>query len=285
MKCYAIKRGKENNKIVFSWPECEALTTGIPYAKYKKFDDVPSAEKWLETPDEPKKKVEAEQKDAMNVIYIFCDGACSGNPGPGGWGSIIRCNGQEKEMSGYEEHTTNNAMELKAFLSALEYAFDVHGKDKPIVVTSDSNYLLNGAKSWMFGWAEQGWKRPGGEIANIDIWKRIFELTQGVKINYVWIKGHSGHPENERCDKMAVYAYESNADTIKEPEEEKEIYSNYDLIQSLDIATLHQLLCSTKFKNIIFGEDALKVFEMLNAPAQDFGIKAIKEILKNRSDK
>ena len=282
MKCYAIKVGKENNKIVFSWPECEALTTGIPYAKYKKFDDVSAAEAWLSAPDVPKEV--KPQEDEMNVIYVFCDGACSGNPGPGGWGAIVRCNGQEKEMSGFCKNTTNNAMELTAFISALEFALNLYGKDKKIVVTCDSNYVLNGARRWIFGWAEQGWKRPGGEIANLDMWKRVHELLQGLDVEYKWIKGHSGHPENERCDKMAVYAYESNAD-IPEPEEEKKIYSNYDLITSLDNVTLHQLLCSTKFKNVIIGEDALKVFEMLNAPAQDWGIKKIKEMLKDRSEK
>ncbi|MBP1556796.1 MAG: ribonuclease HI [Oscillospiraceae bacterium] len=135
-------------------------------------------------------------------VEIFTDGACSGNPGPGGWGAILRYKGAEKELCGGEKDTTNNRMELTAAimaLSALKEPCDV-------VLTSDSKYLIDGLqKGWAKGWRAKGWKKSDGKPAlNPDLWQRLLELNDTHNITLVWIKGHNEHPENERCDKMAV---------------------------------------------------------------------------------
>jgi len=135
-------------------------------------------------------------------VEIFTDGACSGNPGPGGWGAILRYKGAEKELCGGEKDTTNNRMELTAAimaLSALKEPCDV-------VLTSDSKYLIDGLqKGWAKGWRTKGWKKSDGKPAlNPDLWQRLLELNDTHNITLVWIKGHNEHPENERCDKMAV---------------------------------------------------------------------------------
>ena len=133
----------------------------------------------------------------MKFVEIFSDGACSGNPGPGGWGAILRCDGYEKEISGGEAHTTNNRMELTGViqaLSALKYPCKVR-------VTTDSRYVVDGITK---GWA-QGWKKSDGKPAlNPELWERLLELLAIHDVEFAWIKGHAGHEENERCDRLAV---------------------------------------------------------------------------------
>ena len=138
----------------------------------------------------------------MKLVEIFTDGACSGNPGPGGWGAILRCDGREKELSGGEAHTTNNRMELSGVinaLSALKYPCKVR-------LTTDSKYGVDGiTKGWAQGWKKRGWKKSDGKPAlNPDLWGQLLDLLAVHDVEFCWIKGHAGHEENERCDRLAV---------------------------------------------------------------------------------
>jgi ribonuclease HI len=136
------------------------------------------------------------------VVEIFTDGACSGNPGPGGYGVILRACGRVKELSGGEKETTNNRMELSgviAGLSALKYPCDV-------TLTTDSKYVVDGiSKGWALTWRRNGWRKSDKTPAlNSDLWEKLLELNEIHNVEYVWVKGHDGHPENERCDELAV---------------------------------------------------------------------------------
>jgi ribonuclease HI len=135
-------------------------------------------------------------------VFAFTDGACSGNPGPGGWGCILRCGGRERELSGGEPQTTNNRMELTAAIKALE------ALKYPCSVTlySDSRYLIDAVeKGWAKSWKSRGWKRSNNKSAlNSDLWETLLSLLDVHDVHFIWIEGHSGHPENERCDKLAV---------------------------------------------------------------------------------
>ncbi|MBQ7283468.1 MAG: ribonuclease HI [Oscillospiraceae bacterium] len=138
----------------------------------------------------------------MKRIEIFTDGACKGNPGPGGWCAILRYNGVEKMISGGETETTNNRMELSAVLFALK------ALKEPCHITlqSDSKYVLDSlSKGWVYGWQKKGWKKSDGKPAlNVDLWQQLLDEIKKHELEYVWIKGHAGHPENERCDAQAV---------------------------------------------------------------------------------
>lgn len=138
----------------------------------------------------------------LSKVELFTDGACSGNPGPGGWGAILRCNGFEKEMSGGEANTTNNRMELMAVISGLEAL----NRRCRVTIYSDSKYFVDAVeKGWAKSWRENGWRKSSKEPAkNPDLWERVLDLLDGHETELVWVKGHAGHPENERCDKMAV---------------------------------------------------------------------------------
>ena len=133
---------------------------------------------------------------------MFTDGACKGNPGPGGWCAILRYNGVEKVISGGEKDTTNNRMELSAVL------FGLKALKEPCHITlqSDSKYVLDSiSKGWVYGWQKKGWKKSDGKPAlNVDLWQQLLTEIAKHEIEYVWIKGHAGHPENERCDAQAV---------------------------------------------------------------------------------
>ena len=138
----------------------------------------------------------------MKRIEMFTDGACKGNPGPGGWCAILRYNGVEKVISGGEKDTTNNRMELSAVL------FGLKALKEPCHITlqSDSKYVLDSiSKGWVYGWQKKGWKKSDGKPAlNVDLWQQLLTEIAKHEIKYVWIKGHAGHPENERCDAQAV---------------------------------------------------------------------------------
>ncbi len=138
----------------------------------------------------------------QTYVEIFTDGACSGNPGPGGYGAILRCKGKEKEISGGEAHTTNNRMELTAVIKALE-ALKFPCK---VLITTDSKYVSEAVtKGWAVGWKKRGWKKGDGKPAlNPDLWEQLLALLEIHTVEFNWIKGHAGHPENERCDRMAV---------------------------------------------------------------------------------
>lgn len=140
----------------------------------------------------------------MKEVEIFTDGACKGNPGPGGWGSILRYKGVEKEISGGEANTTNNRMELTAVIRALQLL------KEPCKVTlySDSQYICNAlTKGWAKKWKANDWMRNKKEKAlNPELWEILLDLYDKHEIDIVWVKGHAGHPENERCDRLAVAA-------------------------------------------------------------------------------
>ncbi len=137
------------------------------------------------------------------VIDIFTDGACSGNPGPGGWGAILRWNGHEKELSGGEDETTNNRMELMAAIRALETL----KRPSQVRLYTDSQYLKNGIGQWIHNWKRNGWKAAGGKpVKNRDLWERIDSALARHQVEFIWVKGHAGHPENERADVLAVQA-------------------------------------------------------------------------------
>ncbi len=138
----------------------------------------------------------------MRHVDIYTDGACRGNPGKGGWGAILVCDGKEKELSGGEAMTTNNRMELLAAISALE-ALKVPCE---VTLTSDSKYLIDAIeKGWAVSWRERGWRRADKSPAlNPDLWERLLGLLEIHKVSFVWVRGHNGHPYNERCDRLAT---------------------------------------------------------------------------------
>ncbi len=140
----------------------------------------------------------------MKQVEIFTDGACSGNPGPGGWGAILRYNGHEKELSGGEAVTTNNRMELSAVIFALEALKE----PCEVKLYSDSQYVCNALSlGWAKKWQSQGWMRNKKEPAlNPELWERLLSLCDIHKVEVNWVRGHAGHPENERCDRLAVAA-------------------------------------------------------------------------------
>ena len=141
----------------------------------------------------------------MKNVEIFTDGACSGNPGPGGWGAILRYNGREKELSGGEKNTTNNRMELTAVIKAL-------GSLKEpcrVTLTTDSKYVSDAVnQGWVLSWQKNGWRKADKKPAlNTDLWQKLLELLEIHDVKIVWVKGHAGILENERCDTLAVNAY------------------------------------------------------------------------------
>ena len=138
----------------------------------------------------------------MKTVTIYTDGACSGNPGPGGWGAILEYMGHEKELSGGEQNTTNNRMELTAVIRALQ------ALKEPCTVElySDSKYVIDALqKGWATGWRKRGWIKADKKPAlNPDLWDELLNLLTVHEVEITWVKGHAGHPENERCDKLAV---------------------------------------------------------------------------------
>ena len=145
----------------------------------------------------------------MKTVELFTDGACSGNPGPGGWGAILRYNGVEKELSGGEANTTNNRMELSAVI------FGLKALKEPcaVMLYSDSQYVCNALKlGWAKKWRANGWMRNKKEPAlNPELWAELLDLCEKHEVTVNWVKGHAGHPENERCDRLAVAAAQQYA--------------------------------------------------------------------------
>ena len=141
----------------------------------------------------------------MPKLFAYTDGACSGNPGPGGWGALMQAKDgaavvKERELKGGEPQTTNNRMELLAAINALE-ALE---RPSEITVVTDSNYVKNGITGWIFGWKKNGWKNAAKKpVKNDDLWKRLDEAQEHHDVTWEWVKGHAGHPENERADELA----------------------------------------------------------------------------------
>ena len=144
--------------------------------------------------------------DAMDHVYLYTDGACSGNPGPGGYCAILRWGSIERTISGSEKETTNNRMELTAVIEGLK------ALKRPcfVTVTSDSKYVCDAVNQrWLPSWIKKGWKKSDGKpVLNPDLWQALNGLMQVHKTEFIWIKGHAGHPENERCDAVAVSEYQ-----------------------------------------------------------------------------
>jgi len=140
------------------------------------------------------------------IVDIFTDGACSGNPGPGGWGAILRFDGEEKELSDGEADTTNNRMEMMAAIAALEEL----SRPCKIRLYTDSSYLKDGITTWIHNWKRNGWKTKARKpVKNVDLWQRLDEAIQRHDISWHWVKGHAGHPENERADQLATSAVDN----------------------------------------------------------------------------
>lgn len=134
------------------------------------------------------------------IVDIFTDGACSGNPGPGGWGVLLRYRGVEKELCGGEDPTTNNRMELMAAIQALESLT----RPMKIRLWTDSSYVRDGITKWISGWKAKGWRTASRDpVKNVDLWQRLDQARQRHDVDFHWVRGHAGHPENERADALA----------------------------------------------------------------------------------
>ena len=137
------------------------------------------------------------------TIKIYTDGACSGNPGPGGWGAILCWNEHEKELSGGNPETTNNQMEMQAVIEGLKALKN----SSEVTIYTDSKYVKQGAEEWLKGWKAKGWKTAAKKpVKNQELWEQIDSLLQQHQVTFIWVKGHSGHEMNERVDKLAVSA-------------------------------------------------------------------------------
>lgn len=144
----------------------------------------------------------------MKQLEIFTDGACKGNPGPGGWGAVIRYGKHEKEISGGDPDTTNNRMELSATIQALKILIE----PCEVKLHTDSRYVIDGITKWINGWQRNGWKNASKQpVSNIDLWHDLIEATARHQVEWIWVKGHNGHPENERADRLASDAAEAIA--------------------------------------------------------------------------
>jgi ribonuclease HI len=145
-------------------------------------------------------------KDVMDHVEIFTDGACSGNPGPGGWGVVLRARNTEKELSGAEKATTNNRMEMMAVIAGLE------ALKRPcrVIITTDSQYVMKGMTEWLPGWKARNWRTASKQpVKNADLWQRLESAINQHQVEWQWVRGHNGHAENERADQLAVAARET----------------------------------------------------------------------------
>lgn len=142
----------------------------------------------------------------MKKVEIYTDGACSGNPGKGGWGAVLVYKNNEKEISGYDESTTNNRMELTAVIEALSMLKE----PCEVLLTTDSKYVCDAVtKGWVYSWKKNGWRKADKKPAlNVDLWEKLLPLLEKHNVEWNWVKGHAGHPYNERCDALAVEEYQ-----------------------------------------------------------------------------
>ena len=139
----------------------------------------------------------------LTRVEIFTDGACKGNPGPGGWGAVIRSGKHEKELSGGEAETTNNRMEMMAAIEAL----NTLKRPCHVILTTDSSYVRDGITKWVHGWQKKGWKTADKKpVKNVELWQSLLEAASRHSVEWHWVKGHAGHPENERADALASAA-------------------------------------------------------------------------------
>ena len=142
-----------------------------------------------------------------SILEIYTDGACRGNPGVGGWGAILKYDNKIKEIKGFSKETTNNIMELSAVIKSLKEL----NRPCDIIITTDSNYVKDGITKWIYNWKKNGWKTANKKpVKNKELWLELDNLVMQHKINWKWIKGHSGHPENERADQLANQAIDNH---------------------------------------------------------------------------
>lgn len=210
-KFYAIATGRKPG-IYDNWPQAQAQVQGFANARYKGFMTRAEAEAWLKNPTGGQGRPKLVGSTAgggrpgapkPGEVTIYTDGGSRFNPGPGGYGVVQIYNGSRVERSGGFKLTTNNRMELMACLVALR---ELEHRDRPITLYSDSSYVVNGiTKGWAKGWRKRGWVKSDKQPAiNPDLWGELLDLVEGLDITFCWVKGHAGHPENERCDEMAV---------------------------------------------------------------------------------
>lgn len=213
-KVYAVAAGHKPG-LYDNWPEAEQQVKGYAGARFKGFADRAEAERWLRDPQyrqatarnsrEPQQPASDLPAPSAGEIRIYTDGGCRHNPGPGGYGAIVIVDGKEQELSGGFRHTTNNRMELMACIVALRA---LKQRNHPVTLYSDSSYVVNGiSKGWAKNWRRKGWIKSDRQPAvNPDLWGELLELTEKLDITFQWVKGHAGHPLNERCDQLAVAA-------------------------------------------------------------------------------
>ncbi len=151
-------------------------------------------------PDRPRSQPQDPPQATAPAVEVFTDGACKGNPGPGGWGALLRYGAHEKELFGGEAQTTNNRMELMAVIQALEAL----KRQSEVILTVDSRYVRDGVERWMQGWKRNGWMtKQNTPVKNQDLWQRLDRALAGHRVRWRWVRGHSGHAENERADQLA----------------------------------------------------------------------------------
>lgn len=144
----------------------------------------------------------------MNKVEVYTDGACSGNPGPGGWGLVMTCDSKTKKSSGFQSETTNNRMELQAAIEALKLL----KKPCHVILYSDSSYVIKGMKEWVYGWRKNGWRTSANkQVKNADQWQELYELSIQHNVDWIWIKGHAGNPGNEEADRLARLEIETRS--------------------------------------------------------------------------
>src|SRR3989339_893303 len=173
----------------------EALVDGAPYGGAAQIEALIDQALRL---SEPLERSETQAlPETGGVIRIWADGACEGNPGPGGWGTIVEINGVRQELSGGKAKTTNNVMEMTGALEGLKAC----PRGAKVELTSDSQYVVKGMTEWIRGWIKKGWRKADGQpVANRELWEALLEEVESRQVKWLWVKGHAGHPENERCD-------------------------------------------------------------------------------------
>lgn len=140
-------------------------------------------------------------------VFVYTDGACRGNPGPGGYGIVIKSDNTVRKINGSSKHTTNNRMELKAAIEGLRAL----GQFSEVILVTDSKYVVKGMKEWIKGWIKKGWKNSSGKpVKNKDLWEELLDASKSHKVKWEWVQGHSGHTENELCDLLANQAIDNN---------------------------------------------------------------------------
>jgi len=242
-KFYAVARGRATG-IFSAWfgtGNAEEQVRGFAGARYKGFTAIDEARAWLreqqsathtkKQPDRPRRTLRQSTPPAPETCahpadaVIYTDGGCSCNPGPGGYGAVIIADGKRTELSGGFRHTTNNRMELTACIEALKHI----QPGRSAVVHSDSQYVVNGiSRGWAAKWRAQGWMRTKSDPAeNFDLWNTLLDLCEQRSVRFVWVKGHAGNPENERCDELAT-----QASAAKQPERDLNFESGHTTVNA-----------------------------------------------------